>query len=448
MNLFGGFVEITGISFQLFAVFAVIFVGYLIGKIEIKGISLGTAGVFIAALLFGALFSSSIHHTMTLHGDDLTSTAFMIIENTGLILFVGSVGLLAGPGFFRNLKKNLKSYIFIGFIITLVGALTSLACFYAGQHIIQIPAEATDLGITKNQYIISMITGIMSGSLTSTPAFSASQATASSLVPPDAADFIQDVITTGHAIAYIFGVVGVVLFVQIVPRLAKADMEIERALIATEHPHQDGSEAEAPDVKATKTNDAKATKRKYFQIDDYGLAAFGLIVVIGIFIGMIKIPLSSQGLSGSTFSLTTTGGVLISGLVFAHFGHIGPISINMDQRVLEVLRELGLIFFLIGAGIPGGSSFVKFFHPVYFLFGVIITVLPMIVGYYIAKKLLKLPLLNSLGSITGGMTSTPALGALIRIAKTDDVAASYAATYPFALVCVVLASQILILFAG
>ncbi len=456
MNLFGGFVEITGISFQIFAVFAVIFVGYLIGKIEIKGISLGTAGVFIAALLFGALFSSSIHHTMTLHGDDLTSTAFMIIENTGLILFVGSVGLLAGPGFFRNLKKNLKSYIFIGFIITLVGALTSLACFYAGQQIIQIPAEAADLGITKSQYIISMITGIMSGSLTSTPAFSASQATASSLVPPDAADFIQDVITTGHAIAYIFGVVGVVLFVQIVPRLAKADMEIERALIATGHPHQDGGEAEvidvkateASDVKATKTSDVKATKKKYFQIDDYGLAAFGLIVVIGIFIGMIKVPLSSQGLSGSTFSLTTTGGVLISGLVFAHFGHIGPISINMDQRILEVFRELGLVFFLIGAGIPGGSSFVKFFHPVYFLFGVIITVLPMIVGYYIAKKLLKLPLLNSLGSITGGMTSTPALGALIRIAKTDDVAASYAATYPFALVCVVLASQILILFAG
>ena len=106
MDLFGGFVEITGIAFQLFSIFVVIFIGYLIGKIEIKGISLGTAGVFIAALLFGALFSSAIHHTMTLHGDNLTSAAFMIIEDTGLILFVGSVGLLAGPGFFRNLKHS------------------------------------------------------------------------------------------------------------------------------------------------------------------------------------------------------------------------------------------------------------------------------------------------------------------------------------------------------
>ena len=46
-------------------------------------------------------------------------------------------------------------------------------------------------------------------------------------------------------------------------------------------------------------------------------------------------------------------------------------------------------------------------------------------------------------SITGGMTSTPALGTLIRVAGTDDVASAYAATYPIALVCVVLASQFL-----
>lgn len=439
MDLFGGFVEITGISFQLFSIFAVILVGFLIGKIEIRGISLGTAGVFIAALLFGAFFSSAIHHTMTLHGDDLTSTAFMIIEDTGLILFVGSVGLLAGPAFFRNLKKNLKSYILVGFIIIVSGALTSLACFFAGLSLVQIPSDAAALGISRSQYMISMITGIMSGSLTSTPAFSASQATASALVSPNAADYIQDVITTGHAIAYMFGVIGVVLFVQLVPRLLKADMEKERELISID-PGQDTGETERlnPEEK----------KKKYFHMDDYGFAAFGLVVIIGIFIGMIKVPLSAQGLSGTTFSLTTTGGVLISGLFFAHFGHIGPIGINTNPRVLEILRELGLVFFLIGAGIPGGSSFVKFFHPVYFLFGVIITTVPMILGYLTAKKLLKLPLLNSLGSITGGMTSTPALGALIKTAKTDDVASSYAATYPFALVCVVVASQILILLLG
>lgn len=74
------------------------------------------------------------------------------------------------------------------------------------------------------------------------------------------------------------------------------------------------------------------------------------------------------------------------------------------------------------------------------------TILPMIIGFIVAKNVLKLPLLNNLGSLTGGMTSTPALGTLINMAGTEDIAAAYAATYPIALIAVVLASQLIILF--
>ena len=70
----------------------------------------------------------------------------------------------------------------------------------------------------------------------------------------------------------------------------------------------------------------------------------------------------------------------------------------------------------------------------------------MIIGFIIAKNVLKLPLLNNLGSLTGGMTSTPALGTLINMAGTEDIASAYAATYPIALIAVVLASQLIILF--
>ncbi|MFR3309580.1 MAG: permease, partial [Christensenellales bacterium] len=84
------------------------------------------------------------------------------------------------------------------------------------------------------------------------------------------------------------------------------------------------------------------------------------------------------------------------------------------------------------------------FKPIYFVYGVVITLLPMILGYFFAKHVLKLCLLNSIGSITGGMTSTPALGTLINFAGTEDVAAAYAATYPVALVAVVLLTQLLI----
>ena len=76
------------------------------------------------------------------------------------------------------------------------------------------------------------------------------------------------------------------------------------------------------------------------------------------------------------------------------------------------------MLFLIGAGVSGGAEFVKYFDAIYFLYGFIMTVLPMVIGFLIAKYVIKLPLLNNLGSITGGMTSTPALGTLIHVAKT------------------------------
>ena len=131
--------------------------------------------------------------------------------------------------------------------------------------------------------------------------------------------------------------------------------------------------------------------------------------------------------------------------LFGHFGHIGALNLKIEKRVLELFRELGLMLFLIGAGIAGGAKFVAYFKAIYFLYGVVMTVIPMIIGYFFAKFVLKLNLLNNLGSITGGMTSTPALGTLINVAGTDDVASAYAATYPFALITVVLVSQFIII---
>ena len=146
------------------------------------------------------------------------------------------------------------------------------------------------------------------------------------------------------------------------------------------------------------------------------------------------------------FALGTTGGPLLVGLLFGHLGHLGPIDLTLKKSALETFRELGLMLFLIGAGTEGGAGFVDTLRQegaMLFVYGAIMTLLPMIVGYFVAAKMLKLSLLNNLGSITGGMTSTPALGTLIAVAGTDDVASAYAATYPIALVSVVLASQFL-----
>nr|MBQ5811180.1 permease [Clostridia bacterium] len=411
MTLFGGVISISGITFLMFSIFAIIVIGFALGRITVKGISLGDAGVFIVALVYGCLFYDKIK--AALPGYD--ASALKIVENLGLILFVTSVGFIAGPKFFGNLKKNFKSYVMMGLVIILAGGLSALLCVFIGNQV----------GGLEGKELVSMVVGLLSGSLTSTPAFSAAKQTVATM---ENAEVLESLVTVGHGISYIFGVIGVVLFVQIVPKVMKADMVAERALLTK------GEE----EVK-------KAPVLNLIHLDHLGFAAFGLAASLGAFVGNIKIPLSSAGLSGTTFSLTVTGGCLLMGLLFGHFGRIGKLSIMPEAKTLSIFKELGLILFLVGAGIAGGAKFVQYFEVIYFGYGIIMTVLPMIIGFFFAKYVLKLSLLNNLGSLTGGMTSTPALGTLINVAGTEDVAAAYAATYPVALIAVVLVSQFLII---
>lgn len=395
----------------LIGIFLVCALGYLLGRVTIKGVSLGTAGVFLVAILFGFLCTLIPEDMAVIGGFNLKEGAGntvyykKVLQNVGLVLFVGSVGFIAGPKFFRDLKKNFKTYILMGISIILIGTVVAVAFAL-------IPGIGPEFSA-----------GVLSGALTSTPGYSAALEVAGDL---------QGLVTLGHAIAYPFGVIGVVLFVQLMPKFLKADMKTERGLLKPEV--MDAIE--------------KKPVKNLFKCDDFGLMPLALAIVSGIILGSIKIPL----FSGASFSLGTTGGVLIMCLVFGHFGRIGKLSLEVDHKTAKVLRELGLMLFLIGAGVDGGVSLVSQISAnsngamivVYGLIaGVIMTIAPMVVGFFIGKAI-KLPLLNNLGSITGGMTSTPALGTLINTAETEDVAGAYASTYPIALILIVLACNLMI----
>lgn len=403
MVLFGGILSIKTISFLVFCVFLIAALGYLLGRITIKGVSLGTAGVFIVALLFGAFFYNPLVEQLKVGGTTYATNALKIVENLGLILFVTAVGFIAGPNFFGDFKRNFKSYIVIGLLIIIVGGLSCAACIIFDNKVYGRPMEE----------VSAMLVGLLSGSLTSTPAFSAAKATVTS-------DALEAIVAVGHGIAYLYGVVGVVLFVQLVPKFCKANMEEERAKLSEANP-------EMP---------SKLTGKE-LELDPFGFCAFSIAAILGVMIGSFKF---------GNFSLTTTGGCLLLSLILGHFAKIGNVSITPTEGTLKVFRELGLMLFLIGAGIAGGAEFVKYFEWVYFIYGIIMTMVPMIVGYIFAKYVLKINLLNNLGSICGGMTSTPALGTLISTAGTEKVAGAYASTYPIALIAVVIVSQVLIIF--
>ncbi|MBR3760507.1 MAG: permease [Ruminococcus sp.] len=392
----------------MFSVFLIAAAGYLLGRITIKGVSLGTAGVFIIALIYGCFFYDNFSDNLIIEAAvskesvSFVKEALKIVENMGLILFVSAVGFIAGPAFFENFKKNFKSYVLLSVIVILSGGIACVGCIAIGGQFSSVSGDE----------FTAIMVGILSGALTSTPGFSASK---------DAVGTeLEGAVSVGYGIAYIFGVIGVVLFVQLIPKFLKADMKKERELI----------------ISSGTASKKKSESGKLIEMDDFGFMPFALAAIIGIFVGSIKF---------GNFSLTTTGGCLLTTLVFGHFGKLGKISIMPKDKTLKVCREMGLMFFLIGAGISGGARFVEYFKPIYFVYGVIMTLLPMIIGYIFAKYVLKFNLLNNLGAITGGMTSTPALGTLISTAGTENVASAYAATYPAALISVVLVSQIIVI---
>ena len=389
-------------NFLMLSVFAIAAFGYILGRITIKGISLGTAGVFVIALIYGGFFGVFFNSRFVIEEVNYASQALKIVENLGLVFFVTSVGFIAGPNFFKNMKKNFKSYVLLGLVIILSGGIAAIACILIGRVL--------ESGTDPKQ-LTAIITGLLSGSLTSTPAFSATKEAV-------AAQY-QDAVTVGYGIAYLFGVIGVVLFVQLMPRIVHADMA-----------------EEVRKITHVETGDVAKFDGKLLEFDDFGFTPFAAAAVFGILIGSVKFF--------GFFSLTTTGGTLLVSLVFGHFGHVGRADLMPSKKVLETFRELGLMVFLIGAGVSGGMSFVRYFRPIYFVYGVVMTLLPMVLGYLVAKYVLKLNLLNILGSITGGMTSTPALGTLIHVAGTSNVASAYAATYPIALIAVVLVTQFLV----
>jgi len=258
----------------------------------------------------------------------------------------------------------------------------------------------------------AMGAGLLTGALTSTPGMGAA---VEAVGEADKAG-----VTAGYAIAYIFGVMGVVFFVQLVPRFLKVNIAKERE-----------------NFKAATTVTVPAPKKKVTKLDSQNFFAFTATIVLGYIIGRIYIP-------GIDFSLGASGGTLVAGLIVGHFGHIGPIDLRMSESGLDFFRELGLMLFLIGAGVPGGVSFMENVKLSYFIIGVFMTLIPMAVGYVLARYVFKLSIFNNLGSITGGMTSTPALGTLINVAGTGDVAAAYASTYPVALVLIVLFLKVVV----
>lgn len=434
-------VNVSAAIARIIGIFVLLAVGLLIGRITIKGISFGSAGVFLFALALGAIFTIVDENAPWIGIFHLNQNDYdiykQVIQNFGLALFASAVGFIAGPTFFRSFKTNAKSFITMGISVTIVGIILTIA-------IGAIPAI--------NPYYAA---GIFSGAITSTPALSAANDIAGSVIIGHTAAgdpiFASTLVTIGYAITYPLGVLGVVLFIQLMPKILKADMSMERGRLIVGAIKEEMHAEQAEEEKAR-----KGLIKNYFEVDSYGITPFAIAVVTGLLVGSITIPLTGDGYAGPCFSLGTTGGCLLMCIIFGHYGHVGKMSFKVPDNVTKTFREFGLIIFLAGIGIVGGMDLVTSIETGLIggdiiaygiLLGIVVTVVPMIGGYFMGKRLFKLPLLNNLGAITGSMTSTPALGALINMAKTDDVATAYAASFPIATILTAIGMNLYLTFA-
>lgn len=168
----------------------VISLGIWIGKIKIFGISLGVTWVLFVGIFFSAFGFNT--HPETEH----------FLKEFGLVLFVYAIGLLVGPGFFVSLKKSGLQANILALSIVFLGILVTLILFYLSP---------TD---------IFVMTGIMSGAVTNTPGLGAAQA---SLAGLNVTDVDASVVTLAYAVAYPFGVFGIILSFLMLKKIFKVN---------------------------------------------------------------------------------------------------------------------------------------------------------------------------------------------------------------------------------
>ncbi len=178
-------------------------------------------------------------------------------------------------------------------------------------------------------------------------------------------------------------------------------------------------------------------------IDATCLLSLSVGLTLGIVLGML--PFGLPG--GTPITLGLAGGPLFVALVLGHFGKIGPIFGFIPRQTRMLLQELGLVFFLANAGVRGGGALMVTLQEHgfgLFALGICISVLPLIAAWPVATRFFRMTPLQALGGICGGMTSTPALGALTSKTDSQTPVTSYVSAYPVALIFMIIIAKVLI----
>ncbi|WP_292265767.1 putative transporter [Butyricimonas sp.] len=535
-------------SVLMFAI--VIALGIVLGKVKVWGISLG-----ITWILFVGIICS--HFGMQVDGHILH-----FVQEFGLILFVYSVGLQVGPGFFSSFRKGGMTLNMLATGIVLLGVVTT--------YIIHV---VTGLPITT-------MVGVLSGAVTNTPGLGAAQQ-----AYMDASGMEDPTIALGYAVAYPLGVVGIICSIMLMRVLFRVNLEKENEALEREDTDK-GSNAQQFSVRVTNPalfgKDVKEVtrlinrkfvfSRVYHEDDSIELGSsetclsagdkllvvaalqdidaitaflgervevewekldkklvsrriaitkaavngkmlgemklrncFGVNVTrvnragvdlvarpnlqlqigdrltvvgpeaavnnvakvlgnslrrlrepnlvpifLGIFLGIVlgSIPFTFPGIP-QPVKLGLAGGPLIIAILVSRFGPQYGLVTYTTMSANLMLREVGIALFLASVGLRAGNGFVETIINqggyAWIGYGVIITLVPLIIIGIIARAVYKVNYFTLMGLIAGSMTDPPALAYSNGVAGNDAPSVSYATVYPLTMFLRVLTAQLLIL---
>lgn len=474
-----------GVAHSILTLALVIAIGKTLGKYKIKGISLGVTWVLFAGILFS-------HFNMTLNADLLH-----FMKEFGLILFVYSIGLQVGPGFFASFKAGGVKLNLLAVLVCVLGAASAIALHF----------------LTGTE--ITTMTGIMSGAVTNTPGLGAAQAAYSDMHGTNSPE-----IALGYAVAYPLGVVGAILSFILLKNLCYRKGTIiarakEKEVIDYKREEKEAesiiikSHSEAADtsfisrrilISKRSLNGKRLDELKFEEIlgasitrvrraglelranNDFRLQYGDLVTVVGskesvasvekvlgnslkrldepnlipIFFGIAlgvifgSIPIALPGMPQAV-KLGLAGGPLIVSILLSHFGPRMNVITYTTASANLMLREIGISLFLACVGLEAGSGFVDTIVNkggyIWIAYGALITMLPLIICGIIGRYVMKINYLTLIGVLSGASTNPPALAYANDVDRnSDEASVGYATVYPLTMFLRVLIAQMIILF--
>lgn len=449
-----------------------IFFGILLGRIKIASVSFGIGGILFSGIILGHF------------GLSLNQNVLVFAREFGLVLFVYAIGMGVGPTFVESLRDQGLKLNAMAVFIVLSGAGLAIGCLFA-----------FDLTIPQ-------MVGMYSGAVTNTPGLgSANEAWSLTAGSPQAvADGLQ-IIGMAYAVAYPFGIFGIILTMMLLKGIFHINVEKELAEVAAHKMGVDAASLPASELRSVRVTTGLASGKTLDEVLPDGLEVLALkrgsdscpydshwrlrlgdivlvrkgneaailelasklgdnpaalshpnmlTIFVGIFAGVLlgSIPVFVPGLP-TGLRLGVAGGTLIVAIFLSRKQKIGPFVWFMESGSIAFMRELGILLFLACVGLNAGAGFVNTVVNgpglQWMAYGAIVTFIPLFCAALFCRAVWKINYPTICGMLAGSMTDPPALAFAMQYYGGEVPASGYSTVYPLTMILRILMGQLLVL---